>query len=153
MSIKAVSEIPQTLQEQRTSYREMIRRDIQEAVDNHIERFEFEGDYNWKYLQNYAREEADMIWRKNIYYPIAKKVREEILKDRPGEYISMLSSCTYKGEWIKIRAKKGKDRIHVYGEINFEFSENFYDRLMADTIAYQKEITAIKAKMEKDKYE
>lgn len=154
MSIKAVSEIPQTLQEQRTSYREMIRRDIQEAVDNHIERFEFEGDYNWKYLQNYAREEADMIWRKNIYYPIAKKVREEILKDRPGErYISMLSSGTYKGKWIKIRAKKGKDRIHVYGEINFEFSENFYDRLMADTIAYQKEITARKAKMEKEKYE
>lgn len=151
MSIKAVSEIPQTLQEQRTSYREMIRRDIQEAVDNHIERFEFEGDYNWKYLQNYAREEADVIWRKNIYYPIAKKVREEILKDRPGEsYVSMPSGYDYKGRWIKVRTKKGEDRIHVYAEINFEFADNFYATLMADTLAHQKVIAARKA--ERGKY-
>lgn len=32
--IKQVDEIPQTLQEKRKSYREMIRRDIQEAIDD-----------------------------------------------------------------------------------------------------------------------
>ncbi|MBR4581793.1 MAG: hypothetical protein IKO32_11225 [Lachnospiraceae bacterium] len=150
MSIKAVSEIPMTLQEKRQSYREMIRKDIQEAIDNHIERFEFEGDYNWKYLAQYAREEADIIWRKTVYYDTAKKVRAELLKDRPGEnYISMRSGYDYKGEWIKIRTKKGEDRIHVYAEINFEFAKNFYNRLMADTLEHQKVIAARKAEREK----
>lgn len=150
MSIKAVSEIPQTLQEKRTSYREMIRKDIQEAIDNHIERFEFEGDYNWKYLQNYAREEADVLWRKLIYYPVSKKVREEILKDRPGEtYVSMPSGYDYKGRWIKVRTKKGEDRIHVYAEIDFEFAEGFYELLKADAIKNLKIIAERKAERER----
>ena len=139
MAIKPVNEIPLTLQEKRQSYREMIRKDIQEAIDNHIERFEFEGDYNWKYLAQYAREEADRMWRNTIYYDTAKKVRAELLKDRPGEkYIPMRSGYEYHGKYIKIRAKKGEDRIHVYGEIDYKFAEGFYELLKADAIEQEK---------------
>lgn len=154
MAIKPVNEIPMTLQEKRQSYREMIRKDIQEAIDNHIERFEFEGDYNWKYLAQYAREEADLIWRKTVYYDTAKKVRAELLKDRPGEnYIPMRSGYEYRGKYIKIRTKKGEDRIHVYGEIDFKFVESFYETLKADTIACEKIIAERKAEREKRRKE
>lgn len=146
MAIKPVNEIPMTLQEKRQSYREMIRKDIQEAIDNHIERFEFEGDYNWKYLAQYAREEADIIWRKTVYYDTAKKVRAELLKDRPGEnYIPMRSGYDYHGKYIKIRTKKGEDRIHVYGEIDYKFAEGFYELLKADAIAIEKAAAERKA--------
>lgn len=150
MAIKPVNDIPMTLQEKRRSYREMIRKDFQEAIDNHIERFEFEGDYNWKYLAQYAREEADLIWRKTIYNDTAKKVRAELLKDRPGEtYISMRSGYDYHGKYIKIRTKKGEDRIHVYGEIDYKFAEGFYELLKADAIENLKIIAERKAQRER----
>ena len=150
MAIKPVNEIPMTLQEKSQSYREMIRKDIQEAIDNHIERFEFEGDYNWKYLAQYAREEADIIWRKTVYYDTAEKVRTELLKDRPGEnYIPMRSGYDYHGKYIKIRTKKGEDRIHVYGEIDYKFAEGFYELLKADAIAIEKATAARKAERER----
>lgn len=62
--IKPVDEIPQSLASKRKSYREQIRNDIQEALDKGIRKFEFVGDFNFKYLHQYAREEADRIWRK-----------------------------------------------------------------------------------------
>jgi len=67
MAIKSVDEIPETLQQKRESYRAMIRRDINEALDNHITRFEFEGDYNFKYLGQYAREEADRVFGSRFF--------------------------------------------------------------------------------------
>ena len=150
MSIKVVKDIPQNLAEKRKSYREMIRNDIQEAIDNHIERFEFEGDYNWKYLAQYAREEADIIWRKTVYYDTAKKVRAELKKDRPGEmYIPIRSGYDYHGKYIKIRTKKGEDRIHVYGEIDYKFAEGFYELLKADAIAIEKATAERKAERER----
>lgn len=150
MAIKPVNEIPMTLQEKRQSYRDMIRKDIQEAIDNHIERFEFEGDYNWKYLAQYAREEADLIWRKTVYCDTAKKVRAELRKDRPGEnYIPMGGGYDYRGKYIKIRTKKGEDRIHVYGEIDYKFADGFYELLKADALARAKAAAERKAEMER----
>lgn len=61
--IKAVDEIPMSKAKERKSYRDKIRKDLQEAIDKGIMRFEFVGDYNYKYLAQYAREEVDKLMR------------------------------------------------------------------------------------------
>lgn len=62
--IKQIEEIPKSHAEKCKSNRQLIRDDIQEALDKNISKFEFIGDYNFKYLDQYAREEAERIWRK-----------------------------------------------------------------------------------------
>lgn len=65
--IKPVDEIPQSVADRRQSYRDMIRKDIQEAIDRGVKRFEFDGPYNYRYLAQYAREEVEGIVRKKVY--------------------------------------------------------------------------------------
>lgn len=111
MSIRPLDEIPQSLAGKRQSYREMIRADIQTAIDQGITKFEFEGDYNWKYLAQYAREEADNIWRKRWLKIIQEANAKHDL------HCSTLPPYTEKGKYIKITSVKMGDRIHVYGQI------------------------------------
>lgn len=61
MAIKPIDDIPENIAQQRKNYRAKIRADIQEAIDKGISKFEFVGDYNYKYLAQYAREEARNI--------------------------------------------------------------------------------------------
>ena len=70
--IKPIDEIPKNLAEERKSYRNRVRSDIQEAINNGIYKFEFVGDYNFKTLASIAREEASRVvwsiiidWSKN----------------------------------------------------------------------------------------
>ena len=65
--IKPIDEIPKNVSEQRESYRQMIKNDIQEAMSKGIEKFEFIGNYNFKYLAQYAREEAESIVRSKFF--------------------------------------------------------------------------------------
>ena len=65
--IKPIDEIPKNVSEQRESYRQMIKNDIQEAMSKGIEKFEFIGNYNFKYLAQYAREEAENIVRSKFF--------------------------------------------------------------------------------------
>lgn len=64
--IKPIEEIPKNTAQQRESYRDKIRADITEAMKKGIGKFEFVGDYNFKYLAQYAREEADRMFRKRF---------------------------------------------------------------------------------------
>lgn len=147
MPIKPVNDIPMTLQEKRASYREMIRQDIYYALTNHISIFEFDGDYNYKYLANYAREEADMIFRRSLYLDVAKRVKEELAKKLNLKYI-FTDHWRYKDKYIKIRTKKGEDRIHVFGQIDFDFADKFYEILLSDTEEKYKAIEARKKRKE-----
>ena len=109
--IKPIDEIPQNIGQKRESYRQNIRDDIQEAIDKGIPRFEFVGDYKYKYLANYAREEA-----RNVLYKIA---RDKFKKMR-GEGIIYLSSLDLKTEYIRISALKGEtpEKTRVFCEID-----------------------------------
>lgn len=64
--IKPIDEIPMNTAQKRESYRDRIRADITEAMEKGIGKFEFVGDYNFKYLANYAKEEADRMFRKRF---------------------------------------------------------------------------------------
>lgn len=140
MPIKPIDEIPLTLQEKRESYRERIRQDICYALTNRIPMFEFEGDYNYKYLANYAREEAQHIFSRRIYREASRRVKETLSGKLEKKYVFPESEFKYKNRWIKIREKKGEDRVHVFGQIDFDFGEKFYEILLADTEAKYKEI-------------
>lgn len=133
MSIRKVEHIPQTLSQKRQSYRAMIHQDLQEAIDKHIENFEFEGDYNYKYLANYAREEATRLFYKEFYYPAAKRVKE-MLKIN---FIYPSIHSKYSDKFITIQNVKCEDRNHVYATINYDFIDHFYDILLEDTKKYQ----------------
>ena len=65
--IKPIDEIPKNQAEQRKSYRQQVREDIQEAIDNGIYKFEFIGDYNFKTLAGIATEEARNVAAKILY--------------------------------------------------------------------------------------
>ena len=117
--IKPVEEIPKTVTEQRISYREMIRNDIVYAIKNSINKFEFLGDYNFKYLAGYAREEADQI----TYATLLHECKERDLKNRFGRLLIIRKWRIPKNKWkeysyIKITSRKEEDRMHVYCEIS-----------------------------------
>lgn len=73
--IKPIDEIPMNAQQSRKSYRDEIRNDIREAMEKGIDKFEFVGDYNYKYLHQYAREEADKI-KRELFYKVTYENRE-----------------------------------------------------------------------------
>lgn len=142
MPIKLVDEIPLTVAEQRESYRERIRQDICYAITNRISTFEFDGDYNYKYLANYAREEASHIFIRMIYRDASRQVRKTLAEKLQRKYVFPESEFMYKNRYIRIREKKGDDRIHVYGQIDFDFADKFYEILLKDTEEKYKEIEA-----------
>ena len=149
--IKVVDEIPQTLQEKRESYRDMIRKDINDAVDNNITKFEFEGDYNYKYLAQYAREEASRIYQSRWFRPTERKVVEALRQMYPIErYFSIPGWWKWEKDHrvFRIKALKGEGRTHVYCEIDYSAVENLYDKLLAATIEAEKDYQKRKEKRE-----
>ena len=145
MSIKVVDEIPGI--NNKTSYNSMIRKDFEEAIKNHIKKFEFEGDYNYKTLAASARNQARTMF-KPIFRDAAKEV-EEIVGAELGHKIWIHGDWDYRDKYISIMSRKADDRIHVYAEIDYEFIENFKEILLADTKALEKRRDAERKALEK----
>ena len=117
--IKKVDEIPQSINERRRSYREKIRTDIQYAIDHNILKFEFDGDYNWNRLAEYAREEALIIMDQMAQ----KRVDELGLLNHCEKRLRInhyyIPRALRDGElrYIRIVSRKEGNRNHVYCEI------------------------------------
>ena len=135
MAIKPIDVIPESENQKRRSYRERIREDLQRAIDQRITRFEFEGDYNYKYLAQYAREEADYIWRKAYRDEMGRQLHKNKMEE---ERISRYPDHWMKGNYIKIRSVKMPDRIHVYGEIDAKYPEKICASILNQYIEEQK---------------
>lgn len=133
MAIKPIEEIPLSLSDKRRSYREQIREDIKSAISQKIDKFEFEGDYNWKYLAQYAREEADMIWRKT-YGDLIRKKKEAAGLNDGHYYVGGLPSFKLKGQYIKISSVKMPDRNHVYCSIDYDAPEKLTDQAIKEML-------------------
>lgn len=117
--IKPVDEIPLTVRGERMSQRQMLQNDIQEAIDKGISKFEFEGDYyNYKYLANYAREEADRILGKILRDRWGQEPRQphegaEGYRSYPNHWDQHIRDNKY----IIIHNIRRDDRNHVFCEI------------------------------------
>lgn len=137
MSIKPIEALPPVPESY--SRRKMITEDIMTAIAQGIKAFEFEGDYNYRYLAQYAREQAEMIFRKEIYWGAVKKVRDKLKKEYEKQYIFPTAEWNYKGRFIRIYQRKGEDRNHVYAEIDYDFAHKFEEILEADTRKHYQE--------------
>ena len=153
--IKPIDEIPQSMAEKRKSYREMIRQDITEAWGKGIRRFEFDGDYNYKYLAQYAREEIEDILRKKVR--ALYQERKKAGFDDPGISYWLLSRVDnlpiYK---VTSHKTEDKNRPRVFCELWPENLEPAYMKLVevenlreADR-KKRKELEKAKLKMEAD---
>lgn len=114
--IKQVDEIPMNRKGKGVSYRRQITADIQQAIDSGITKFEFDGDYNWKYLAQYAREEAKTVLQNALtkaWAEVRKPNDKGYIPDRPHYYERHIRDIQY----IKIHNVKQTDRNHVYCEI------------------------------------
>lgn len=111
--IKPVDEIPMNPAQKNKGYRDQIRRDLQEAMDNGIRRFEFVGDYKYKYLAQYVREEAERIIR-SAFYDLWTKHRAEFGNSKP-DFWSVLQKIKY-FTVTNIKTEK-KDEPRVFCEI------------------------------------
>lgn len=133
--IKQIEEIPKSHAEKCKSYRQLIRDDIQEALDKNISKFEFIGDYNFKYLAQYAREEADRIIRKE-YIRVVQKHKAE-LEDIFCDFYGIRRDITY----IKVTAVRGekKDEPRVFCEIREENPEEIIMKAILENDKLRKE--------------
>ena len=133
--IKQIEEIPKSHAEKCKSYRQLIRDDIQEALDKNISKFEFIGDYNFKYLAQYAREEADRIIRKE-YIRVVQKHKAE-LEDIFCDFYGIRKDITY----IKVTAVRGekKDEPRVFCEIREENPEEIILKAIKENDKLRKE--------------
>lgn len=127
--IKPIDEIPQSIVEKRKNYREMIRQDITEAWEKGVRRFEFDGDYNYKYLAQYAREEIENILRKKVraLYQERKKAGFD---DPEISYWNL--SRVYNLQIYKVTSHKTEDknRPRVFCELWPENFEPAYMKLV-----------------------
>lgn len=131
MSIKPIEALPP--ERESVTRRKMLQEDIMSAISQRITAFEFEGDYNYKYLAQYAREQADFIFRREVYSPAAKKVKDKLKKELQKDYIFLNDYWAYRGQFISIAKRKGEDRNHVYAQIDYDFADKFEEILEADT--------------------
>lgn len=116
------ADIPQNNSDKGNSVRAMIQADIEETLEKRIPAFEFEGDYNYKYLGNYAREVARNMWCRETLdcrREARKKARERGLKWIP------ISDFKHQDMWIKITTRKGEDHRRVFCEIDFDFLDKY----------------------------
>ena len=117
-----------------TSQRQMIRDDIEYALNNRIKTFEFEGDYNWKYLAQYTRDVSSRIFMEKIYQPARDRVKKKLEGKYDTKYPYPIPYWKYTKNFITIHSRKLEDRIHVYATIDHDFVNNFEAILLRDTI-------------------
>lgn len=138
--IKPVEEIPISVAKKRKSYRQMIRNDINEAIEKKIPRFEFEGDYNYKYLSQYAKDEAYNVTSMIIRDRIEEMKAQRLVPDNTS--LCTLSKWNMVRPFIRISNVKMKDRNHVYCEIFFDDLDNIIletQKLVEERIRASKE--------------
>lgn len=138
--IKPIEKLPETLSQRKDSYRARMRADIQQAIDSRTAKFEFVGDYNYKYLAQYAREQARKVFLP--YFNQARKDAAETIKQKLGLdtcFISSQYELDYCEQFIRISSVKGPERRHVYAEINFDILDNLEEMLLERVMKeYQK---------------
>lgn len=125
--VKEVAEIPTSGNVRVSNYRQMIRDDIQYAIDNGINKFEFEGDYNYKYLKQYAQEVANKIMSLKInklYREYKEQELTEQEKTGKGFYLSLKSGWEFRPRFINVTSIKGEERRRVFCEIDLSELEN-----------------------------
>lgn len=128
--IKKIDKIPET-KTGRESRRAKLRADIEQAWNEGISKFEFIGYDGWKYIAQYAREEATFFFEKLIR-PLYKK----LFSDLYGEEYAIPRYQAEK-DLFTITSKKIDGEVHCYCEL-FHMGEEF-EAFIEDMVKKDKE--------------
>ena len=124
MAIREIKEFPENVKQNTTKSK--IEADIKEALTKGITKFEFIGDYNFATLAPYASIIGEEITRATVR-PALDKLQEELnLKFS----IPVKIPKRNQPKFIKVIGHKGKDRYHVYCEIN----EDVLETIVAESV-------------------
>lgn len=138
MSIIRVKTIPKpkhTPPEEPFNYRDKLFKDIRKAYDKRIDKFVFIGYPNANYASSFARNIALRFLQEELYTPIRRKVRETLVKEfshklkKAVKYIRVDVPSSAEPA-IKIHGVTVHDVKKVYGEIDFEYIDNFENILL-----------------------
>ena len=132
MAIKRVSAIPNAYKNG-LSTREKVRKDLEFALTARISMFEFEGDYNYKTLGSYVRDEADRLFRDRYWSPARDEIVNTLGKELGRTDIECERIYREYKQAFKIHGVTQSDRIHIYVEIDFNYLDNYKSSLMART--------------------
>lgn len=138
MSIIRVKNIPKpkhTPPEEPFNYRDKLAKDIRKAYDKKIDKFEFIGYPNANYVSSYARNIAYKFIKEELYILIKRRVQETLVKEftrklkKAVKYIRVDVPSSAEPA-IKIHGVTVRDVKRVYGEIDFEYIDNFENMLL-----------------------
>ena len=115
--IKKVDTIPGQGGEH-TSQKLMINKDIRSAIEKRIERFEFVGDYNFKYLAQYARDEAESVFR-SMFSKCRTEAQQKLREEFKVAWASVPTIHDYRKRLYRVCQRSGK----VYMEIYYDFMD------------------------------
>lgn len=115
--IKKVDTIPGQGGEH-TSQKLMINKDIRSAIEKRIERFEFVGDYNFKYLAQYARDEAESVFR-SMFSKCRTEAQQKLREEFKVAWASVPTIHDYRNRLYRVCQRSGK----VYMEIYYDFMD------------------------------
>ena len=132
MAIKEVKVIPNAYKKTAT-VGQMVRKDLEEALDKRISKFEFDGDYNYKTLGYYVRREAEWIFNQAFWCPASTEVEEALAKELGRDDIHCERFTREYKQAFDINGVTQSDRMHVYVEIDFNFLDNYKSELMTRT--------------------
>ena len=123
--IKKVDTIPGQGGEH-TTQKLMINKDIRSAIEKRIERFEFVGDYNIKYLDQYAREEAERVFT-SMFSKCRTEVQQKLREEFKVAWPLVPTIYDYRKRLYRVCRRSGK----VYMEIYYDFMDAI-PRVMLD---------------------
>lgn len=132
-SIVPIDKIPENLnQKNRTlpntkNYAKHIYKDLMTAYNNHIETFEFVGDYHFTSFSSYVKAPVEQLTKEIILPGLVDEI-VAVFKGKMGidlTHTPILIRLTHHingfNTFIKIVGITGTDRKHVYGKINFNY--------------------------------
>lgn len=143
MPIKEVSEIPKQKKREAKGhycdYKGAIRKDIEEAFDKKISKFEIIGytDTTPEYVANVAKNVAHGVSSDKVYTPASEKLRKSLEGKYPSKYIVIKTPSEFdENKIIKIRTVTlSDDAKHVFVEIDYKYAKNFPLQLGKDVVA------------------
>ncbi len=132
MAIIAVQDIPE--EPRPLSQRDMIRKDIREAMENGISQFEFIGDaYRYNTLITNAKETLRLWFHREVYFPASRRAKER-LKSQIKEPFWTPMAQEYDSRAFSLTRRKLGDRVHVYCFLNLDMIKNMEQVICDDTL-------------------
>ena len=100
--------------------REQIRADIDEAIDKHIEAFEFDGYDNYKALGQNVR---------TAIYSAIRRMTNRIIRERKLDSVEAIGAKRELVNPFTVTSRALDDRVHVFVEIDYDKLEKFGGRM------------------------